>query len=445
LAEPLSRATLALYSLPIVGPSFLNVLTLLYLFKYATDVLLIPPAAMGMVFMLGRFWDAASDPLVGYLSDRTRTRWGRRRPWFAASVPLFALCPLMIWAPPSGVGGALLPIWVAAGMLALDTAFTAFFVPHGALGAELSLEHHERTRIFGYRQVSQQLGFFVALVAMYALLEATDKRSAAFWIAAAGGLGAALLIGVAALGLRERAEFRDRGSERPLLALRDVLRNPHARLMLGVLLIEHVGLAGLMVMAPYHMQYVLGDEKLLPFMAGSYMVSSLLVVPAALVASRRAGKKRVWIGAMLLTGTAYGLIFFAGPGDELLMYALAALIGIGNGSGTIIGMSLQADIVDYDEYATGERKEGMYFAAWNMARKAASGVTGFLAGLALDAVGFVPNAEQTEETRLVIRGLLALFPAASFALGIALFLRFRLTEPEHRRIRGEIERRAAAE
>jgi sugar (glycoside-pentoside-hexuronide) transporter len=441
LAEPLSRATLALYSLPIVGPSFLNVLTLLYLSKYATDVLLIPPAAMGLVFMVGRFWDAASDPLVGYWSDRTRSRWGRRRPWFAASVPLFALCPLMIWAPPPTLEGVALPIWVGAGMLALDTAFTAFFVPHGALGAELSLEHHERTRVFGYRQVAQQLGFFVALVGMYLLLEAPDKRSAAFWIAAAGGLGAALLIGVATLGLRERADFRDRGSEKPLSALRDVLRNPHARLMLGVLLIEHVGLAGLMVMAPYHMQYVLGDETLLPFLAGSYMVSSLLIVPVALAASRRAGKKRVWLLAMALTGTAYGLIFFAGPGDGLLMYGLAALIGIGNGSGTILGMSVQADIVDYDEYATGERKEGIYFAVWNIARKAASGLTGFIALQALGAVGYVPNAEQSEETRLVIRSLLALFPAATFALGIALFLRFRLTEPEHRRIRGEIEKR----
>jgi GPH family glycoside/pentoside/hexuronide:cation symporter len=110
----------------------------------------------------------------------------------------------------------------------------------------------------------------------------------------------------------------------------------------------------------------------------------------------------------------------------------------------VIGFSVQADIVDYDEHTTGERKEGIYFAAWNMARKAASGLTGFLTGIALQTVGFVPNAEQNEATLLLIRGLLALFPAAAFAVGLALFLRFRLTEAEHLRLREEIEKRRAA-
>ena len=119
MAASISRATLALYAFPTLGPALLNTLTLLYLFKYATDVLLIAPAAMGVVFMVGRLWDAASDPLAGYLSDRTRTRWGRRRPWFAAAVPLFAVCPVMVWAPPAALDGFALLVWVAAGMLAL--------------------------------------------------------------------------------------------------------------------------------------------------------------------------------------------------------------------------------------------------------------------------------------------------------------------------------------
>jgi GPH family glycoside/pentoside/hexuronide:cation symporter len=440
-----ARTTLVLYSLPVLGPSVLNGLTLLYLFKYATDVLLIAPAAMGVVFMLGRLWDAVSDPLVGYLSDRTRSRWGRRRPWLLASVPLFALCPVMVWAPPAALQGTALVAWVGAGMLALDAAFTAFFVPHGALGTELTLDHHERTRVFGYRQAVQMLGTFGALGAMYALLAAGDKREAAFWIAGLLGLAAAALIAVSALALRERSEFRDRGASRPLGALRDVLRNPHARLVLVVLLIEHVGQAALMVLAPYHLQYVLEDESLLPRLAACYLVGSLLVVPPALGASRRLGKKRAWAFAMGITGTAYGLLFFPGPGDELAVYALGALVGIGNGSGLVLGASIQADIVDYDEHQSGQRKEGLYFAAWNIARKSAQGIMGLLTGIALQASGFVPNVPQSEETRLLIRSLLALFPAAAFAVGLGIFLRFRLTEDVHRRLRAEIELRGSAE
>jgi GPH family glycoside/pentoside/hexuronide:cation symporter len=224
--------------------------------------------------------------------------------------------------------------------------------------------------------------------------------------------------------------------------VRDVLRNPHARLVLGVLLIEHIGQAALMVLAPYFVQYVLGDESLLAFLAAPYMVASLLVVPLGLSVSRRAGKKRVWLLGMALTGTAYGLLYLAGSGDVLYVAALGAAIGVGNGIGLTVGASIQADVVDYDEYMTGERKEGIYFAAWNIVRKAAAGLTGFFAGLALQAVGFTPNAEQSEDAQLAIRALMALFPAVAFAGGVALFLRFELGEDEHRRIRAAIAQRA---
>jgi GPH family glycoside/pentoside/hexuronide:cation symporter len=444
LAAPVPQATLALYAFPVLGPALLNTLALLYLFKYATDVLLIAPAAMGWVFMIGRFWDAASDPLVGYWSDRTRTRWGRRRPWFAAAVPLFAICPVMVWSPPAGLGEMALLVWVAAGMLALDTATTAFLVPHGALGAELSLEHHERTRIFAWRQLGNQLGFFAAIAAMTALASTSDKRALAFWIAAGAGALTALSIALAGLGLRERPDFQLRGMARPFAAIRDVWRNSHARTLLAVLLIEHLGLAGLAVIAPFYVQYVLGDESLLAYLMASYLIPTLIAAPFAPAVSRRWGKRRTWLVSMCATGCAYAGLFFAHGENTWLVYVLGTVIGLGNGIGIVVGTSLQADVVDYDEYLTGERKEGTYFAAWNIARKGASGVMGFLAGQALQLSGFVPNAEQSEPTRLVIRSLLALVPAAAFALGIALFLRFQLTQTEHDRIREAIRSRAAA-
>jgi GPH family glycoside/pentoside/hexuronide:cation symporter len=109
----------------------------------------------------------------------------------------------------------------------------------------------------------------------------------------------------------------------------------------------------------------------------------------------------------------------------------------------MVGPSVQADVIDYDEYATGERKEGTYFAVWNVARKCATGVTGWLTGLALQAAGFQRNAVQGEATLLVMRGLMGLFPLLAYAIGFLLFLRFRLTEPEHRGIRRELDQRLA--
>jgi GPH family glycoside/pentoside/hexuronide:cation symporter len=143
----------------------------------------------------------------------------------------------------------------------------------------------------------------------------------------------------------------------------------------------------------------------------------------------------------VLAGAGFAAMFFPGEGDELAAYALGAVIGIGNGTGLVMAASIQADIVDSDEHATGERREGMYFAVWNFVRKSASGLMGFLAGVGLQVVGFVPNAEQPEGVSVMIRGLISLLPAAAFALGLVLFLRFRLTEAEHRRIRAELEQR----
>jgi GPH family glycoside/pentoside/hexuronide:cation symporter len=142
---------------------------------------------------------------------------------------------------------------------------------------------------------------------------------------------------------------------------------------------------------------------------------------------------------------SYGALFFSGPGDIVWVCAWIAGTGIGSGVGSIVGPSIQADVIDYDEYVSGERKEGAYVATWNFVRKAAAGIAGALAGITLQWIGFVPNVEQTEATKLAILVLYALFPAAGMAIGVSLFFRFRFTEEEHARIRGELDARAAAE
>jgi GPH family glycoside/pentoside/hexuronide:cation symporter len=124
-------------------------------------------------------------------------------------------------------------------------------------------------------------------------------------------------------------------------------------------------------------------------------------------------------------------LFFAGPGDWLYIAVLAGVAGIGGGCGAVVAPSIQADVIDWDELRTGERKEGAYFAVWSFVRKSAFGVTAGIAGLALAATGFVPNAEQGPATLLAMRALFGLFPGACYLAGTLLFLRFRFTQAEH--------------
>jgi Na+/melibiose symporter-like transporter len=144
---------------------------------------------------------------------------------------------------------------------------------------------------------------------------------------------------------------------------------------------------------------------------------------------------------MVLTAFSFGGMFFLGQGDTLLISALAISAGVAAGAGGTIAPSIQADVIDYDEYCTGERKEGAYFAAWNFVFKGSFGLTLMLTGYVLQLSGYQPNQEQTEAVKLALRSLYGLFPFACYLGAALLFSRFRLDEAEHTRIREALAKR----
>ena len=332
----LPTSTILAYSYPTAGASFVSFLLGLYLFKFATDVLLIAPAAMGIIYGLARIWDAVSDPMAGYLSDRTQTRLGRRRPWLLASVLPIAVVPVMVWSPPSSIDGVALLAWMTVGILAYETALTIFFVPHAALGAELSMDHHERTRVFAFRQVAWSLGFLACVGAVHLLTTAEDKRTMAFVLSSVGGGVSAVFILYGVLRLRERAAHLGRGGERPFRAFGDVLRNPHARLLVIVFLIESLGTATLGIMAPFFMQYVSGAEWAYSLLLLFHFVPSLLVIPLGVVLSKRFGKKNLWAISMAFSALAYFGMFFGGHGGAWWVLFCVTGTGIGTGIGAVV-------------------------------------------------------------------------------------------------------------
>ena len=431
------------YSAPTLGVGFMFFLVGLYMMPFATDVLLIAPGAMGTIFFASRIWDAVSDPMAGYLSDRTQTRIGRRRPWMAASVVPIVAVFVMMWSPPDSMTGGALVAWMAVGVLGFYTAMTVFIVPHTALGAELTDGYHDRTRIFATRHVTWTLGSVIAVGGMQLLINSEKPRE----LAGVLGLSVAIVTGVLILWavrrLRERPEFQGRGGENPLKSFRDVWRNPHARLLLIVFLIENLGAATIGLLTFYVAKYVVKRPDLTGVFIFCYMLASIGFVPVWLPLSRRFGKKQLWIFSMLLTGTAFGGMFFLQENSIWLISVLAVLAGTAASCGAMVGPSIQADVIDYDEYLTGERKEGAYFAAWNFVFKSATGVTIMLSGWVLQIVGFVPNVEQTETVKLAILSLYSIFPLVCYAIGTALFMTFKLDEAEHTRIRRILDERAS--
>jgi GPH family glycoside/pentoside/hexuronide:cation symporter len=441
-AAPLSWLSIFDYVAPTFGLGFMFLLIAIYLMKFATDVLGMSAAVMGTILFLGRgVWDAIADPIAGYLSDRTKTRLGRRRPWLLASALPLAVTFVLLWAPPRDAGPTYTVVWMAAMVVLFYTASTVIIIPHTALGAELTDSYHDRTRIFGGRHVGWTLGSFAAIVGIAALDRASDVRTTAVVVATAAGVLTALLTVWTVVRMRERPEFQGRGAANPYAAFRDIWRNPHARLLLVVFGIESLGAATIGALTLYVAQYVLKRPTIGPPAIAVYMLASILFVPVWLPLSRRFGKKVLWLASMLLTAVSFGSMVFLAEGTISLLMVLAFFAGMAASCGAMMGPSIQADVIDWDEHATGERKEGSYFAAWNFVFKVANGLTLQLTGLVLSFSGYVPNVEQTAGVKFTILALYGLFPMGCYLIGAALFARFRLDEAGYAEIRTELDAR----
>ena len=448
--DRVSWRTITAYGAPAVGAGYMYLLLSLYMMKFATDVLLIAPAVMGLIYSASRIWDAVSDPLVGYLSDRTTTRLGRRRSWLLISSLPIAITFYMVFAPPQSLEGPMLIAWVAVAVIGFYSAMTLFFVPHLSLGAELSDDYHERSRMFGARHAAYIIGSILSLVSLYFLLQAEyatdgDVRglAAELGLVAVGVMFAMVIFAV--VRLRERPEFQGRMNASPVKAFRDVWANPHARLLLIVTFIEHVGSSAIAALTLYVTHYIVGAPTWAPLIIFAYMLPSSASVPMWLPLSRRFGKIRVWIGGMLLTAVSFGAMFLLPFFDDVdtrltWIIVMAFFAGLANGCGGTLGPSVQGDVIDYDEHLTGERKEGAYFAAWNFVQKGALGVMLLLTGFVLEYSGFMPNQEQTMTVKMAMITLYGMFPLVCYLIGAYMFTKFKLDEYAHGEIRAGLDR-----
>jgi len=443
--DKLSNRALFGYGLSSAPVIYSYVLILIMYMKYAAVELGVSTAAVGTIFLVAKIWDAVTDPMVGTLSDRTTHKSGRRRPWLLAGAPLLAIFSIMAWAPPTGLEGTGLIIWISVSVLSYYTAYTIFDVPHMALGAEITLDAAERNRVFGVRQILRVTGMLAAaLLGAYFVGKGIEATRIMAYVVGALTIGL-IVYGVSMLP-PERTSFRGRGAENPFLAIRDVFRNPHARLLLFVIFIDAIGTGGIGVLIPFVLDYVVGRPELVPALLGLNMGVTLLAVPVWIRLARRFEKRHLMLVAMLGSGIGYGGILFVGPGAWHVIAISSVIAGASSSCANILGYTLKSEIIDCDEYRTGERKEGAYFAGWSFVSKLAAGIMIGLVGWSLEWSGFdAAVQEQSELAKNTMILLMGGFPLLCYSLGAVAFSRFSLTEAEHARIRAELDARAAVQ
>lgn len=433
------------YSLPAFGSAMVLISVGVYLPKFYTDELLVAPALLSWVFLLGRFWDAVTDPVMGYMSDRTRTRWGRRRPYFLLSALPIAVLFYLIWTPAPSLSESQLFFHLLLCYLGLYTFWTVFNIPYISLGAEMATNYHDRTRIYGGRQAFFLAGtaagtlapvFFVKFVG-----EAREGYSSMALVC--GGM-AMLLVVFAFFRLRENPAHQ---SEDPLPffeGLRVTLRNRAFVILLFVYLIAVVGSSFLAMLTPYIAEYVIQASWVIPYVVLSYMGGAVASMPLWVRLARWKGKNRAWTLAMLLGAAGYFTSFSYHEGTWMLWIVLAAVVGSAAGCTSALGNAIVADVVDSDELQTGKRREGAFFGIVALLDKAAVGLAAFIGLRGLQAFGYQPNVEQTETVIFGMKLLYCLLPGFCHIAALLLFQRFPMTPEVHARIRAQLDAREAA-
>jgi GPH family glycoside/pentoside/hexuronide:cation symporter len=440
----LPMSTLLVYSAPAMGQAFMFMFTGMYLLKYSTDVLGVAPAAMGAIFMVSRLWDAVSDPLAGYLSDRTRSRWGRRRPWLLLGAGPVSLTFFFMLTPPADLSGPALTTWMTITVIAFYTAMTVYNMPHDALGAELSSDYTERNRVFGIKRAVFGIGSLALFGCLGWLASSDAPRQTAFTLAVVVGIVSLGLMWLPAFFLRERPEFQGRGAKLPFKAIGDVLRNRHARVLVAVFFLQQMGIGGVSLMVAYYADYILGDPTYLMWLMGSLFLVSTLSIPVWVRLGAYFEKRTLVLVSMTMVGISLAALGFVPMGGVWQSLIIAIVAGFSIACLDVVLPSIQADVIDYDELQTGERKEGIYFAVWHLAQKSAMGISAAMVGFLLQGAGFAPNAEQSPETIHAIRLVMSSIPVVVYGGGTLLFWFFRMSRREHAEVLATLEARRAA-
>jgi GPH family glycoside/pentoside/hexuronide:cation symporter len=439
----LPLAAIIAYAAPSLVLGFSSSLVVIYILKFATDVMLIAPGLFAAVFSLARVWDAVSDPVVGYLSDRTTSSHGRRRPWIALGALPLAGSVVLLWSPPASLIGTASLVWIAVAIVLFYTAYTIVAVPHLALGAEMTSDYHERSKVFGGRGIFDFSGVLLAALAIWFLQTTNDPRDAARWVAWGFAVLSIPLLWLSVGRMVERPEYLGRGGHNPIAAFKDVWRNHYARILITVFFLENVGLAFISTLTPFIVQYIMPGffDSSGPFVALALAVS-LVSFPLWFPLSRRFGKRNTWLVSNTFKIVGFGSVFFVGPGTEWISILSLVMIGASLSAHIFLAPSVKADVVDFDEYSTGERKEGAYFAIWNLAQKIGGATAVFLGGVLLELSDYQANIEQTPETIWMIRSLFAGVPLVLYLLVMVLLLNFSFNQREHAAIRTKIDQRS---
>lgn len=451
-----------------------------YLLYYLTDTVGLPAHLSGVALMIGKIWDAVTDPVVGGLSDRTRSPWGRRKPWMTMGAFLLLGGMLFLFRKPSWETPGALFLWATVAYCGVNTAYTFVNIPYGALTPELTSDYHEQSRLNGYRQVFAIMGTFLGAGIVLPLVKLPGDPVRG-WFLAGGVLGSIMLVSalltVILVGKEKVPSWRSEppGKEEPP-AKGDNRRKEspggkggvdgkvelvgdegsgqgffgqvgellHQRTFLLVLLPWTLHISGVTLLQNamvYYFEYIYRDKGAFQIALMILLSFALLCIPLWIGVSRRVGKREVYNLGMLIFAATVMSFFFFGHGVGIKgAYILMIPAGIGFSVQYAMPFAILPDVVEWDLAEHGKRREGIYYGLWTFASKVGQSIAFLLSGWVLTLFGYIPLAtHQSPQALLGIRLLAGIFPAILFLLGVMIHRRYPLDQATYRKIQAKIQ------
>jgi len=443
--KKLSRLTKIIYGSGDLGFSLTGTIIGAYFLFFLIDVVGIQPAVAGIAILIGKTWDYINDPLIGHISDRTRTRWGRRRPFLLFGALPYGLTFMLMWYRPPFESQFALAVYYAFAFILYDAAATFVYMPYFSLTPELTDDYDERTSLTSYRMFYSILGSLLAFTVPLMIVGTFNPESASrvFLMGTIFGLGSAMPLILVFFNTRERKDFTVLEKPKLLESLKAAFKNRPFVFGAVIYLLTWICMDILQTVLLFFVKHVLRLESMSDLIMALIFVTAMFALPLWEYISRRYNKRLAYAFGIAFWAVVQILLIMVSPSvPAAVIYFLCIMAGIGISAAHVLPWAILPDAVEWDEYQTGERHEGMFYSLVTLMGKVASSVAIPLTALMLDLTNYVPNAAQQPESAILgIRFLVGLIPAVFLTIGIIFALKYPLDRVQFTNVVKELQER----
>jgi len=447
--EKLPLRTKLMYGVGDAGINLADTVVGLLFAIFLTDVIGLRPGLAALAVFLGRTSDYINDPLIGYISDRTRTRWGRRRPFLIWGALPFALAYTLLWWHPPIDNQLWLAMYYGVAFILYDTTATVLYMPYFALTPELTSDYDERTTLTTYRMAFSIIGGMIAFVVPLAIIGNISPENAGRVLAVGAGVAFVSILPIFAVffGTRERMEYQKQEEPKLIESILSAIKNKPFVFALGIFMMTYAALDIVQSTLLYFLKHRMNLEEQGDLIFGLLFVAALISLPFWEWAARRWNKQKAYIGGMVFLGImVIGLGIIQPAWGLPATLVLGAAAGIGLGAIQVLTWSMIPDTVEWDELQTGKRHEGMYYSLVALGRKIASSLALPMVLLVLEWTNYsAAAASQPISAINGIRLLIGPIPALFLVGGIILALVYPLNRERFAEVRDQLAQRRSIE